>query len=113
MARRAGHDAVWAALADPTRRRLLDQVSTDGPATTPTTTTELAPGYAMSRQAVVKHLATLSSARLLTAERQGREVRYRIRPEAMVGPASWLAAVGARWDHKLDALRRPLDEPRR
>lgn len=74
------------------------------------TATELAPSYAMSRQAVVKHLTTLSSAGLLVAERQDREVRHRIRPEAMVDPASWLAAVGARWDRRLDALPRQLDE---
>jgi DNA-binding transcriptional ArsR family regulator len=104
----AARNAVWAALADPTRRRLLDQVSTEGPATA----TQLAPSYGMTRQAVVKHLATLSGAGLLVAERQGREVRYRIRPEAMVETATWLATVGARWDRRLEALQRQVQEGR-
>ncbi|MBO0732608.1 MAG: winged helix-turn-helix transcriptional regulator, partial [Acidimicrobiaceae bacterium] len=69
-------DEVWAALADPTRRRLLDELSRHGPLSA----TELAPHYPVSRQAVVKHLAALSGAGLLAAERHGRDVRYRVVP---------------------------------
>ncbi len=97
-------DAVFAALADPTRRRLLDQLSVEGPLTA----TELAASYPVSRQAVVKHLGALSAAGLLDAERHGREVRYGVIPGRLGGASSWLAEVGARWDHRLDALQRQL-----
>jgi DNA-binding transcriptional ArsR family regulator len=98
-------DAVWAALADPTRRRLLDQLSRHGPMSA----TELAPSYDVSRQAVVKHLAALSEAGLLAAERHGRDVRYRVVSDRLDGAASWLTDVGARWDARLAALRTRLE----
>ncbi len=97
-------DAVFAALADPTRRRLLDQLSSDGPLTA----TELAASYPVSRQAVVKHLSALTAAGLLDAERRGREVRYGVIPGRLGGASSWLAEVGARWDRRLAALERQL-----
>jgi DNA-binding transcriptional ArsR family regulator len=97
-------DAVFAALADPTRRRLLDQLSTDGPLTA----TELAGNYPVSRQAVVKHLSALAAAGLLDAERRGREVRYGVVPGRLGGASSWLAEVGTRWDRRLEALQRQL-----
>jgi DNA-binding transcriptional ArsR family regulator len=99
-------DAVFAALADPTRRQLLDQLSIEGPLTA----TELAVSYPVSRQAVVKHLATLAAAGLLDTERHGREVRYGVVARQLGGASSWLADVGARWDHRLEALQRHLGE---
>ncbi len=97
-------EAVWAALADPTRRRLLDDLSRRGPLTA----TELAPEYPLTRQGVVKHLVALSNAGLLEAERHGRDVRYRVVPIHLDGAAAWLAEVGARWDDRLAALRSRL-----
>ena len=97
-------DAVFAALADPTRRRLLDQLSSDGPLTA----TELATSYPVSRQAVVKHLTALAAAGLLDAERHGREVRYGVVPGRLGRASSWMSEVGARWDRRLDALERQL-----
>jgi DNA-binding transcriptional ArsR family regulator len=101
-------DAVFAALGDPTRRRLLDQLSVEGPLTA----TELAASYAVSRQAVVKHLGALAAAGLLDTERRGREVRYGVVRGRLGGASSWLAEVGARWDERLEALRRQLGDPR-
>lgn len=99
-------DAVFAALADPTRRRLLDELSEGGPRSA----TELAPGYAMSRQAVVKHLGVLADAGLVTARRDGRDVRYQLEPDSLADATAWLAEVGLRWDRRLDALRRHLTD---
>ena len=93
---------VFAALADPTRRQLLDQLASEGPLTA----TALAAGYPMSRQAVVKHLTALAAAGLLVGERQGREVRYRVVGGGLGQAASWLSEVGDRWDQRLDALQR-------
>lgn len=97
-------DAVFAALADPTRRVLLDRLSRRGPQNA----TELGRGAPMSRQAVAKHLASLEIAGLVTAQRQGREVRYELVPDTMAEATAWLGEVGARWDERLDALRRHL-----
>ncbi len=100
----ADDDAVFAALGDPTRRRILDRLSADGPLTA----TELAPDYPISRQAIVKHLGTLAGAGLLVTERVGRDVRYRVRAEAMSEAAGWLGDVSARWDRRLAALDRQV-----
>ena len=97
-----GADAVFDALADPTRRRILSQLATDGPLTA----TELAADYPISRQAVAKHLALLGAAGLLGAERAGREVRYRVQGDQLVDASAWLDEVGRRWDHRLSALER-------
>jgi DNA-binding transcriptional ArsR family regulator len=99
-------DTVFAALSDPTRRRLLDQLSHQGPMTA----TQLASSYPVSRQAVVKHLGTLAAAGLLDVTRSGREVRYGVIPGRLGGASAWLADVGNRWDRRLDALRRQLGD---
>ncbi len=67
--RRDDDDAVWKALADPTRRALLDQLR-DGPRTTGAL---CAAFPTLTRFAVMKHLAVLALARLILAEREGRE----------------------------------------
>lgn len=99
-----GVDAVFAALGDPTRRQILDQIAQQGPLTA----TELAGRYPMSRQAVVKHLSALADAGLLAGERRGRSVRYRVVSGGLGDAAAWLAEVGDRWDRRLDALQRHL-----
>ena len=95
---------VFAALADPTRRRLLDRLSTDGPMSA----TDLARNYPVSRQAVAKHLGTLTAAGLVRPERRGREVLYGVAPARLAEASRWLAAVGARWDDRLAALSKQL-----
>ena len=94
-------DAVFSALADPTRRRLLAAVSD-----TPATATELADGLPITRQAVVKHLSALAEAGLLERERTGREVRYRVTPQPLSDAVGWMAEVGAQWDDRLAVLAR-------
>jgi DNA-binding transcriptional ArsR family regulator len=84
---------VFSALADPSRRHLIGYLADHGTATT----TEMTGELPMTRQAVAKHLATLSGAGLVEAERAGRETRYR------------LTATGEEWDGRLDALRRHLE----
>jgi DNA-binding transcriptional ArsR family regulator len=94
-------DAVFGALADPTRRHLLSAISEH-----PATATELAGGVPISRQAVVKHLGALADAGLLERERAGREVRYRVTPAPLSDAVSWMAQVGGQWDDRLAALSR-------
>jgi DNA-binding transcriptional ArsR family regulator len=72
------------------------------------TATELAARLPVTRQAVAKHLASLADAGLVSAAREGREVRYRLTPSPMRETMTWMAAVGAEWDERLDALKRHL-----
>lgn len=94
-------DAVFTALADPTRRAVVVRLSADGP----TTATQLAAGLPVTRQAVAKHLGVLSDAGLVAADRRGRESLYRLTPEPLGDAVSWMATVGAAWDQRLGALR--------
>ena len=96
-------DAVFSALGDPTRRRVVLLLSRG-----PSTATKLSNDLPISRQAIAKHLSALDEAGLVSAERSGREVRYRLTPGPMADAASWLGDVGAGWDGRLDALRRHL-----
>ena len=97
-------DAVFGALADPTRRGLLSAL-----ADRPATATELSSALPISRQAVVKHLSALAEAGLVTRERSGREVRYSVTPEPLSGAVSWIAGVGAQWDARLAALAQSFE----
>lgn len=92
-------DAVFSALADPTRRHLMQRLSGGG-----ASASELATQLPISRQAIVKHLAALSEAGLVTAERDGRHVRYRLTPGPMSEAMDWMVDVGAQWDARLSAL---------
>jgi DNA-binding transcriptional ArsR family regulator len=100
-----GADAVFEALADPMRRRLLAAIAQH-----PATATELASELPITRQAVAKHLSSLSQAGLLARERSGRDVRYRVTPAPLSGAASWMAAVGGQWDQRLARLADALAE---
>ncbi|MPY35488.1 winged helix-turn-helix transcriptional regulator [Streptomyces adustus] len=94
-------DGVLAALADPTRRRLLELLAARGQASA----TSLAEHLPVSRQAVVKHLAVLDAAGLVRGGRAGREVRYAVRPDALDATARWMASLAADWDRRLAAIK--------
>ncbi len=98
-------DAVFSALADPTRRGVLETLSSGDTVTA----SGLARSLPISRQAVAKHLASLRQANLVSSERRGRETVYALRPEPLEDAAAWIARVGAEWDQRLEALRRSLD----
>jgi DNA-binding transcriptional ArsR family regulator len=93
---------VFAALADPTRRQLLDLLAAQGEVTA----TTLAARLPVSRQAVVKHLAILDAAGLVSGNRVGREVRYSVRPATLDAAARWMAALAADWDRRLANIKR-------
>ena len=104
-----GEDELWEAVADPSRRKVLDLILAHGQAT-PTT---LAAELPFTRQAVAKHLAILTRAGLVEAHRHGREVRYTPRAErvdaaarALASAAEAMAAAAARWDQRLNAIKR-------
>lgn len=95
-------DAVFGALSDGTRRQLLSLLGERGEATA----TDLARDMPVTRQAVQKHLGTLSGAGLVAARRAGREVLYRPTPGPMSEAMAWMAEVGGQWDERLAALER-------
>lgn len=95
-------DGVLAALADPTRRQLLDLLAAQGEATA----TTLAARLPVSRQAVVKHLAVLDAAGLVSGSRVGREMRYTVRPAALDATSRWMAALASDWDRRLASIKR-------
>jgi DNA-binding transcriptional ArsR family regulator len=101
-------DAVFGALSDPTRRRLLSLLDGRGEASA----TELARDLPVSRQAVVKHLGALAGAGLVASRREGREVLFRPTPEPMSDAMAWMTTVGAQWDERLAALQRELARSR-
>ncbi|MEV8398109.1 ArsR/SmtB family transcription factor [Streptomyces niveus] len=95
-------DGVFVALADPTRRKLLDLLAAQGEVTA----TTLAEDLPVSRQAVVKHLTVLDAAGLVSGRRAGREVRYAVRPAALDATARWMATLAADWDRRLANVKR-------
>jgi DNA-binding transcriptional ArsR family regulator len=96
---RAG--AVFAALADPTRRAVVRSLAERQTVTA----SALAAQLPMTRQAVTKHLVTLAHAGLVEGHREGRETRYRLTPAPLDDAVRWMAEVGAAWDDRLARLR--------
>lgn len=103
-------ELVFGALADPTRRQMLDTLMREGSTSVPALTAELP----ITRQAIAKHLSTLTGAGLVErAPAAGREVRYRLRPAALEPAASWIRDADAAWAGRLDRLKSSLESPGR
>ena len=92
--------AVFAALADPTRRQVVRTLSRQPDLTA----SRLAGELPMSRQAVTKHLAALDRAGLVEGRREGRELRYTLTPAPLADAMAWMDDVGAQWDARLARL---------
>ena len=106
MLHRVDHlDRVFGALADPTRRAVVERLARG-----PTSVKELARPLAMSLPAVMQHLAVLETAGLVASEKVGR-VRTCCLVTDALGPArEWLAAARTAWEDQLDALGEVLAE---
>lgn len=100
-------DELFSALADGTRRGLLERLVHDGPRTA----TEFASGLPISRQAIVKHLKALEEAGLVVSERAGREVKYRATTARLAEAVSWLLDAGESWDRRTARLSRQPGRP--
>ena len=101
----AGHDAVFQALADPTRRRLMATLSATGPATL----SQLSADIPVSRQAISKHLALLQDAELVVGRGEVRGRRYELTPAPLADAMGWIVDVGAGWDDRLARLKRQVE----
>ena len=98
---------VFAALADPTRRHVVETLVRDGSTSVPA----LSSALPISRQAIAKHLAALGDAGLIerSPDGAGREVRYRLRPGALRPASAWLDETAAAWDERLSRLKRAVE----
>ena len=95
-------DDLWSAIGDPTRRRMLDLLLTDGPGTA----TSLSDHLPVTRQAVAKHLVVLDRVGLVHVAPAGRERRYRVDETQLARAVAQLADVGAAWDARLQRIKR-------
>lgn len=103
--RRTTLDAVFGALADPTRREIVRRLAAkpDMPLA------ELAAPFRMSLPAVSKHVGVLERAKLVRRTRRGRVSYCRVNPERMADAANWLETYRPFWEHQLDRLEEFLD----
>ncbi len=93
---------VFAALADPTRRLMVEQLLREETTSVPALSAVLP----ITRQAVAKHLAALDHAGLVErAPARGREVRYRLRAGALTPASAWFANAEAAWGRRLQSLK--------
>lgn len=97
----AASDDVFRAVADPTRRLILDRLRQgDAPVN------ELATGIAMTRPAISKHLRILREASLVREQRVGRQRVYTLDPAPLRDVAAWLDGYRAFWQMNLMSLKR-------
>jgi DNA-binding transcriptional ArsR family regulator len=96
---------VFRAIADPTRRAILDRLRA-GPAPV----NELAADFAQSRPAISKHLRVLRDSHLVAEQRVGRERLYELRPQRLQSVAGWLEGYRSFWQRNLDSLKRYLED---
>ncbi|MGH7707948.1 MAG: ArsR/SmtB family transcription factor [Vulcanimicrobiaceae bacterium] len=99
-------DAVFAALADPTRRRILERLARRS-----LTVGEIAAEFPISQPAISKHVRVLEDSGLLTRRVLGRVHHCSLAPDAMQGASRWIDKQRRFWNAVLDRLDGVLDEP--
>ena len=102
---RAALDRVFQALADPTRRVMVERLSR-GPASV----SELAEPFEMSLPSIVQHLQVLEASGLIRSEKVGRVRTCRIGEAALGSAERWITERRATWERRLDRLGQYLDE---
>jgi DNA-binding transcriptional ArsR family regulator len=102
----ASLDAIFAALSDPTRRRILDLLTR-----AELCVTDLAKPFSISLPAISKHLRVLEKAGLIKRERDGRVHRLRLEAKPMRDAAAWIERYRGFWEGQFDALADYLERP--
>jgi DNA-binding transcriptional ArsR family regulator len=95
-------DELWSAVGDPTRRRMLDLLLSEGGGTA----TSLSERLPVTRQAVAKHLAVLDRVGLVHATTAGRERQFRVDQAQLSRAVAQLTEVGEAWDARLQRIKR-------
>jgi DNA-binding transcriptional ArsR family regulator len=104
MSRAAAATDTFTAVADPTRRAILDQLRRGA-----APVSEIASGFRMSRPAVSKHLRVLREAQLVTEKRDGRHRVYELTPGPLLECAHWLEGYRQFWQANLVNLKRHVE----
>ena len=105
MPRALAHADVFRAIADPTRRAILDRLRAGA-----APVNALAADFSQSRPAISKHLRVLREARLVREERVGRERLYLLEPFPLQQVAGWVEGYRSFWAKNLDNLKRHLEK---
>jgi DNA-binding transcriptional ArsR family regulator len=95
-------DELWSAIGDPSRRRVLDLLVSNGEVSA----SWLAGRVPFSRQAVSKHLVVLERAGLISRRKQGREVLYQVEAGRIDQATRAMAELAAQWDRRLATIKR-------
>jgi DNA-binding transcriptional ArsR family regulator len=95
---------IYRAIADPTRRAILDRLRAGA-----APVNALASDFSQSRPAISRHLRVLRSARLVRERRHGRERRYSLEPEPLRDVARWLEEYRAFWQTNLENLKNHIE----
>jgi ArsR family transcriptional regulator, cadmium/lead-responsive transcriptional repressor len=95
-------DELWSAIADPSRRRVLDLLVSNGAVSA----SWLAGRVPFSRQAVSKHLVVLEQAGLISRRKHGREVLYQVQAGRLDQATQAMAQLAAHWDRRLGTIKR-------
>ncbi len=102
-------DALFRALADPTRRALFGRL-----VTAEHSVSALAASFPISQPAISQHLATLREAGLVTVRKEGRNAFYRVDPKGLTPLVHWVDRYRSFWPAKLDKLKavlRGMEQP--
>ncbi len=105
MPRPAASADVFRAIADPTRRAILDRLRAG-----PTAVNALCADFTQSRPAISKHLRILRQSGLVNERRDGRERLYQLQPRELRHVADWLQGYRSFWTRNLAALKRHLED---
>src|SRR5437763_14615903 len=105
MAQSAAADAVFHALSNPTRRKVLERLSV-GPATV----TELAEPFDMQLPSFVQHLTVLEQSRLVKSKKRGRVRTYHLAPDRFKVVEDWLTVRRRQWESRLDRFDRYVQQ---
>jgi DNA-binding transcriptional ArsR family regulator len=96
---------TFSALADPTRRRILELLARDGPVPA----AEIVRHFAVSPPAISQHLKVLRVAHLVRMDKRAQQRIYRINPEALLEVEEWANRVTQLWNRRFDAFEKVLE----
>jgi DNA-binding transcriptional ArsR family regulator len=97
------------ALADPTRRKILELLASSGELSA----TEISDQFQVTPQAISQHLKVLREARLVKVEKRAQQRIYQVNPEAMLELEDWARQLTQLWNQRFDALDEVLESEKR
>jgi len=96
---------IFQALADPTRRKIIEMLARDGQLSA----TEISDRFSVSPQAISQHLKVLREAKLVQVEKRAQQRIYQVNPEAMLELEGWARQLRQLWDQRFEALDQVLE----